>query len=334
MSSLTPIATLHGTIAIGGGGGGGEDVLNTLFNAPAGQTPTPFEMSDDNENHTCYGFLNGLNITLPETVKTIAPSAFKNVSAGAIKGVSGAGVETIGNEAFRFAANGTLSVSFPALKTMGNYAFSSSGLQAANFPLCESIGTQALSNSAITSVNMPLLDTVPANTFDGCYNLATVTLTACETVGVEAFKNCNSLASISLPSAVTIGKEAFFIGSGNNVLTSIDIPVCTTLGDGVLKSFAGTSIRLPAVTSMGREQFLYAENLTDLYLGYNGVVTVTREEEYFNWDMFSWMSGPKTINVHVPAGQLANYQADSTWTEIVTASERDGITVTFVGDYE
>ncbi len=261
-----------------------EDTLNTLFNTPAGQTPTPFTMSDDNVNHTCYGFLNRLAVTLGAGVKAFANNAFQNDKA--VKSVIGQDIETIGND-----------------------CFNSSVVQSVNFPKCTTIGNSAFSYcNYLSSINFPL----------------------CQTVGENAFDMCRAITAIDLPACVTIGKDAF----GSMSYTSINLPVCTTVGEGALRDFKGQVLRLPAVQTMGREQFRYCENMTDLYLGYDGVVTVTREAEYRDWEMFPRTYGtPMTINVHVPAGQLANYQSDTIWQAIVTASASDNVTVTFVGDY-
>ena len=285
MSSVASIGVLTGALSagqIGGGGSGDVDTLNTLFNTPAGQTPTPFTMSDDNENHTCYGFANGLAVTLGAGVKSFVNNAFKNDKA--VKSIVGQDIEAVGYD-----------------------CFNSSVVQSVSFPKCTSIGRGA---------------------FQSCMSLSFINFPLCQTVGENAFENCFAITTIDLPACVTVGRGAFV----SMDYTSINLPVCTTVGEGALRDFKGQVLRLPAVQSMGREQFRYCENMTDLYLGYDGVVTVTREFEWDNWNLFT-DRGPKTINIHVPAGQLASYQADATWTAIVTASAQDNVTVTFVGDY-
>lgn len=285
MTTLNPVHVLHGTITIGGGGGGGEDTLNTLFNTPAGQTPTPFTMSDDNVNHVCYGFKNGLAVTLGAGVKSFVSEAFK--SDKSVKSIVGQDIETIGDYCFNSAV--VASVSFPKCTEIGDYAFAS----------C----------TRLSSINLPL----------------------CQTVGENAFDSCRNVTTIDLPACVTVGNGAF----GSMQYTSINLPVCTSIGEGALRDFKGRFLRLPAIQTMGREQFRYCENMTDLYLGYDGVVTVTREQEFFDWEMFPEAWGESMeITVHVPAGQLASYQANTIWQEIVTASAQGNVTITFVGDYE
>ena len=288
IGKVSAVGALSGAVSpgqIGGGGGGGEDTLNTLFNTPAGQTPTPFTMSDDNENHTCYGFTNGLAVTLGAGIEAFASYAFKDDKS--VKSIAGQDIETIGEE-----------------------CFSSSVVQSVSFPKCTSIGDRAFSH---------------------CMSLSSINLPLCQTVGENAFDMCGLITAIDLPACATIGRDAF----GGMNYTSINLPVCSTVGEGALRDFKGQVLRLPAVQTMGREQFRWCENLTDLYLGSDGVVAVTREEEGDDWEMFPQAWGePMAITVHVTAGQLANYQADTTWQEIVAASAGDNVTVTFVGDYE
>lgn len=262
----------------------GEDTLNTLFNTPAGQTPTPFTMSDDNANHTCYGFKNGLAVTLGAGVKSLVSQAFNNDKS--VKSITGQDIEAISSE-----------------------CFASSVVRSVSFPKCTSIGNRA---------------------FYHCNNLSSINFPLCQTVGENAFDTCTAITTIDLPACTTIGKGAF----GSMRYTSINLPVCTTVGESALRDFKGQVLRLPAVQTMGREQFRYCESMTDLYLGYDGVVTVTRESSYRNWEMFPRLfTGSMTITVHVPESQLASYQADATWQAIVTASASDNVTLTFVGDY-
>ena len=75
--------------------------------------------------------------------------------------------------------------------------------------------------------------------------------------------------------------------------------------------------------------FRGCNNITDLYFGYNGVVG---NGPLMSGRIFNGKSSG-TVNIHVPADQLANYQADSTWTGIIAAEAAAGVTVNLVGDY-
>lgn len=263
----------------------GEDTLNELFNSPASATPTSFTMTDDNANHMCYGFKNGLSVTLGAGVKSFVSQAFNNDKS--VKNIVGQDIEAVGSE-----------------------CFASSNIQSVSFPKCTSIGTRA---------------------FNYCAKLASINFPLCHTVGESAFDSCTAITTIDLPACTTIGKGAF----GSMRYTSVNLPVCTSVGEGALRDFKGTTLRLPAVQTMGRQQFRYCENMTDLYLGYDGVVAVTREQQFYGWEMFPRLfSGSMTINVHVPAGQLSNYQSDTIWQDIVTSAASDNVTLTFVGDYD
>lgn len=108
-----------------------------------------------------------------------------------------------------------------------------------------------------------------------------------------ACRLCTSLRSIYLPKCKSIGIRAF---DECIVLTTARLPICETIKG---SAFQDTS-------------------LTDIYLGYDGVVTLGS-------DVF--LKETKT-NVHVRAELLSDYQADTNWTEAVTKGN-----VILVGDY-
>ena len=74
--------------------------------------------------------------------------------------------------------------------------------------------------------------------------------------------------------------------------------------------------------------FKGCNDITDLYFGYNGVI----RGMLMSGRIFDGRSSG-TVNIHVPSDQLANYQADSTWTGIIAAEAAAGVTVNLVGDY-
>lgn len=200
MSSLTPTAVLNGVIAIASGGGG-EDTLNTLFNMPAGQTPTPFEMTDDNVDHKCYGFKNGLAVTLGAGVKSFVNQAFQ--SDKSVKSIVGADIETIGDE-----------------------CFNSSVVQSVSFPKCTSIGYRAFAScSMLSSINLPLCRTVGEEALDSCGSITTIDLPACVTVGNGAFGSMQ-YTSINLPVCTTIGESALRDFKG----TTLRLPAVQSMG--------------------------------------------------------------------------------------------------------
>lgn len=117
-------------------------------------------------------------------------------------------------------------------------------------------------------------------------------------VSVSAFERCPYLASVNFPNATNVGDMAF-----SN---------CASL----------TSVRLPSVQSLGDGAF-YDTPITNIYLGYNGVVSVTS---------YNPLVGAN-CTLHVPAGQLASYEADAGWMEAISVASDNGYEITIAGDY-
>ena len=83
-----------------------------------------------------------------------------------------------------------------------------------------------------------------------------------------------------------------------------------------------------SVTDFMNTTFKGCNDITDLYFGYNGVISGM----LMSGRIFDGKSSG-TVNIHVPSDQLANYQANSTWTGIIAAEANAGVTVNLVGDY-
>ena len=333
--------TLTGKLSPGQIGGGGEPVLQdktviptssqqtitadtgydglgtvtvgaSTDNLPAvvfGTNTTPTINCPDAEHKTFKGLFALTEVTLPDAT-AIDASAFANLSY--LQSISAPEVLSVGASAFSKCFR-MASISLPKCTTVGNNAF--------------------LSNQLVTSLSLP----------------------ACTSVGSSAFEGMSGLQSISLPECLSAGDNAFsgtFDENAQN--TSLVLPKCTTVGDGIVESCKAKnieltvatslperclsrgeyiSVRLPAVQSIGKSCFDGSEHLTDVYFGYNGVVSLpTLEGEWEEYSMFAWQV--QTVTIHVPAAQLSAYQADSKWTKVVSETASHGGTVTFVGDYE
>ena len=95
-----------------------SDTLDALLND--GTNTQTVNMTDDNENHACYGVKGGINVVLPNTVTTIEASAFDGCNF--LKSISAPGVTEIKDLAFR-ACYGLASTEFPNVHTVGDNAF-------------------------------------------------------------------------------------------------------------------------------------------------------------------------------------------------------------------
>lgn len=139
-------------------------------------------------------------------------------------------------------------------------------------------------------------------------------------VGIDAFQG-STIQSVNLPNATTIGMFAF---GGCQSLTALELPSATSIGNSAFLGSRVASVKLPVIQSLDGGS-LNGDYLSDAYLGYDGVVS-------FDGSPFAG-DGENTITVHVPADQLANYQADTSWTALIASLAEDGVTLTIVGDY-
>ena len=147
--------------------------------------------------------------------------------------------------------------------------------------------------------------TIPATV---TYNGTTYSVTS---IGDEAFYECTGLTSVTIGNSVTsIGSYAFFGCTG---LTSIDIPnSVTSIGDNAFAYCSGlTSIDIPnSVTTIGDEAFDHCSNLNDVYCHVADPLLLTMGS-----DVFYRSSDYAGRTLHVPAGSLSAYQADSRWSQ-------------------
>lgn len=138
------------------------------------------------------------------------------------------------------------------------------------------------------------------------------------------------IKSLSGAGVTTIGDSAL---SECAKLSSVDFPAVHTIGASAFQnSYALSSVRLGGVASIPENAFSYMNELHDVYLGLDGVVSIdfsTIGNPFNN-------SGSNTgqINVHVPSGQLSAYQSDTVWSTVAKdCNDNYGVTMTFVGDY-
>lgn len=217
---------------------------------------------------------------------------------------------------------------------ISNNAFKNmSNLENISAPDCLSIGANAFENcGSLTSVNFPAVTTIGNNAFYNAFKRdASVALSfpSATTIGRQILQDSKAV-SISLPAVTSLPNEAL---QWAHNLTSISLPECISLGKSALQGCGFSSITLPKVQTMGKEQFNDNDYVRDVYLGYDGVVAVTKEEYDNDYRLFGWGLSGQTVTIHIPSGQLSAYQADATWTAIVAESANDNITVTFAGDY-
>ena len=204
---------------------------------------------------------------------------------------------------------------------------------------------------ALTEVTLPDATAIEASAFANFTALQKVTAPEVITVGQQAFYRCTGLTEVSLPKCVTVGSN--IIDSTNLTAISlpsvtvlpndalqnarrcatVNLPNCEIIGESALSSMALTDIDLPKVRSIGKRAFDDNRSLQNVLFGYDGVVALpTLHDEWEEYNLFAWEVG--SVNIFVPAGQLANYQADSKWQKVVAEGTDHDYTVTFIGYHE
>ena len=290
-----------------------------------------------------FSFCSNLtNVDIPNTVTSIGDHAFNCCSLTDVSIPNS--VTTIGDHAFSNCSSLT-SVSIPnSVTTIGEGAFSSCGsltsLVVADGNMaydsrdnCNAI-IETASNTLIAGCQNTILPSSVTSignyAFSGCFNLTSIDIPNSVTaIGSSAFQYCSGLTSIDIPNLVTtIGGHAF---SNCSSLTNIDIPnSVTSIGEGVFYRCGLTSIDIPnSVTSIGYEAFSCCRGLTSVIIPNS--VTHLGDYAFFCCDslkdVYSYISDPSVITMgpsvfypsynirtlHVPAGSLETYQADTKW---------------------
>ena len=294
---------LKGTIEIGGGGGGTDNLPAVMF----GLNTTPTIACPDSTHKTFVGMQNLTSITLTDAT-AIANSVFAYLP---LQSVSCPNVVTVDHGAFYHCFQ-LATLSLPSAQTIGENAFEGAFNEEENvsltLPECLTIESRAFCNAGLKSLSFP----------------------KAQTIGEQILQD-SKVTTLSLPAVVTLGEGALRFA---HELINVSIPNCVSLGNEALNSCGFSSIRLPKVSTMGTKQFAGNEHIRDVYLGYNGVVAVTKGEFDREYGMFDyWGLEGQTITIHVPAEQLTAYQSDATWTEIVAEEAENSRTIVFVGDY-
>lgn len=343
------MSTISGTIITNGGltgtitiGGGSEPVLETatVKSTNVEQTITPEEgvdgfneivvqavESEDNLPAVMFGTETVVEMSAPDAEH----KAYKGLAD--VTAITLTDATAINANAFADLAY-LQSISAPEVLSVGNSAFSKCfRMTSISLPKCTSVGNNAfLSNQLLTSLSLPACTSVGNSAFEGMSGLQSISLPECLSVGNYAFKyafdeNAQN-TSLVLPKCTTVGSS---IVSDCNA-KSIELTVATSLPEECLYQGKYTSVRLPAVQSIGKRCFDSGRNLTDVYFGYNGVVTLPTLEEWEEYNLFAWEV--QTVTIHVPTAQLAlDYASDSKWAKVVTETQSHGGSVVFVGDY-
>ena len=105
------------------------------------------------------------------------------------------------------------------------------------------------------AVNLKLtnLTKIANYAFQGCTNLATISLPKATTINYQAFKGCTKLTTINMPAATSINSNVFYLCYN---LTTVSLPAAVKIGGSTFESCTNlTTITLPAATSIDNFAF-------------------------------------------------------------------------------
>ena len=178
---------------------------------------------------------------------------------------------------------------------------------------------------------------IPAYFAAGFSELTNITIpNSVTSIGVSAFNGCKGLTSIDIPDSITKIADETFLGCSG--LTSIIIPnSVTSIGS---QAFLGcyhlTYLEISnSVTAIGSFAFFECSELNEVYSYISDPLSIMTSSTAFN--RYPNNSAERTL--HVPAGTLAAYQADSNWSnyfgnivEMVHNGDANGDGVTSIKD--
>lgn len=313
---------------------------------------TSMNYSDREANPLNYADYLSVNGVLTEEIKfdsNIPQYIFPN-SKWLKRVVIGEGVTSIGEGAFNGCTSLT-SVTFPStLQSIGMLAFNRcSSLSSITLPSgLKSIGVQAFRDCRqIRSVVIPdgtalehevfmycsnletatlpsAIVTIPERLFLGCSNLKNIVLpSTVQTINAQAFSGCGALENVLLSdNMVTIQKGAFENCTGFKSLVLNEKGNINFIGEGAFKGCSGvTSLTLPATTqNILARAFADCSSLAQVYC----LVTTVPDA-----DVTAFGSNEGNMQLHVPEGSEASYQAAAPWMNF-TISVMGTHTLTFI----
>ena len=189
---------------------------------------------------SAFGNPKFYSIYLPECI-TIEECAFSNATAGGgnIQTISIPKCITIGSSAFRN-CYGLKNIDLPACETINHDAFAScSCISTFSAPKVRTIGNGAFIRAGAANDNtdggyyFPMCETIGDGVFNEC-KAYIVSLPVCCSIGGSAFSSMRNLKEIYLPKASVFSGGYHFINCAS--LTSVDLPVCTSITSGMFRS--------------------------------------------------------------------------------------------------
>lgn len=211
---------------------------------------------------------------------------------GNIQTVEAEQISSIGNHAFRQAANLLRLETDAEIKRIGDYAFADCGkLLFVDIVAAETIGTAAFQNDTaiLNNLAMDKVSAIGPGAFKGCSAITDVTLGAkLSALEEEVFAGCTSLRSFIIPESVSEIKSQAFQDCVN--LYSINIPA--------------------NVNTVGAQAFTGDTALQKVYF-YGGVPQ--------NWETDSFTSCNDNLTIYYRAKQPGWSELGQAWNSVVLA---------------
>lgn len=151
---------------------------------------------------------------------------------------------------------------------------------------------------SLEEINAPNCTDIGSECFADCYSLINVNAPLTTSIGVYVFNNCESLTELYFPEVNYIDSDAFVNCYGLTIVT------------------LGKVYNLPPV-------FPFCYFLTDIYLGYEGLVTLESDLGY------QCSAGSGSCRVHVRSEYASQYTDATNWSDLI-----DSGLVEIIGDYE
>lgn len=124
---------------------------------------------------------------------------------------------------------------------------------------------------------------------------------------------CNVLSSLSLPMCTSLGSTAFY---SCNLLQSLSLPVCTTIGYGAVSSCPKLqSLSLPVCTKIYGYAFNKCTKLVSLYLTGSSLCTLSASTALSSTPIAGYTTSTGGVygSIYVPASLLTAYQSATNW---------------------
>ena len=254
------------------------------------------------------------SITIPKSITSMGNLLFKDcssltsitVESGNPKYDSRENCNAIIETATNKLMEGCVTTIIPSsVTTIAGYAFSGRELTSFTVPnTVTDIGGSAFASCLkLTTITLPnAITEIKGNTFNYCTSLSSVTIpNTVTTIGSGAFSFCSSLQSISIPNSVTTIASSAFVDCSS--LKTVTIP--------------------NSVTTIGGSAFYDCHSLTDVFCYIRDLSLVTLGSNNVFQDYPSPDYSIRTL--HVPRGTLADYQADTRWSNFFgTIVEMEG----------